>query len=89
MDDGASTEAWIYMLREWRDDIYNVSSALLESYNSKGDHGREYVDRLAKDTLKRISGSIIRSGMCEPKKCLLMMVTIFLGKFKANRKIVH
>ncbi|VDL75365.1 unnamed protein product [Nippostrongylus brasiliensis] len=53
MSDGTETTAWIYLLRKWRPDIYNVSTPMMSNYSSKGEHGREYVERYvrAKDML--------------------------------------
>ncbi|CAJ0578621.1 unnamed protein product, partial [Mesorhabditis spiculigera] len=44
MADGSTEKAWMYLLHEWRDDIFDTSSELLDCYSSKGEHGREYVD---------------------------------------------
>ncbi|CAJ0942611.1 unnamed protein product, partial [Mesorhabditis belari] len=44
LDSGDVTNAWMYMVHEWRPDIYQQSSELLKDYSSKGSHGREYVD---------------------------------------------
>ncbi|CAJ0578620.1 unnamed protein product, partial [Mesorhabditis spiculigera] len=51
MADGSTEKAWMYLLHEWRDDIFDTSSELLDCYSSKGEHGREYVDRLKRARL--------------------------------------
>ncbi|KJH42936.1 AIG2-like family protein [Dictyocaulus viviparus] len=45
LPNGDETVAWMYLLRKWRSDIYELATPMMSSYSSKGAHGRAYVPR--------------------------------------------
>jgi len=38
-------EVWIYLLPNWREQLFNEATVMFKTYSSNGPHGRKYVDR--------------------------------------------
>ncbi|VDM58288.1 unnamed protein product [Angiostrongylus costaricensis] len=41
----SETTAWMYLLRNWRPNIYETATPMMSNYSSNGAHGRKYVPR--------------------------------------------
>ncbi|KAE9416651.1 hypothetical protein Angca_006788, partial [Angiostrongylus cantonensis] len=41
----SETTAWMYLLRNWRPNIYETATPMMSNYSSNGAHGRKYVSR--------------------------------------------